>query len=83
MNRHSFQLWRRALAVWFLLMSAEFVHGVWRMKFLALWVGDFLARQVCVFTGSLLICSSPTCASVGFLLGRHAHSLPWDLFGSH
>jgi hypothetical protein len=55
MSRHTLQLWRRALAVWFLLMSAEFVHGLWRMKVLALWLGDFPARQVCVLTGSLLI----------------------------
>lgn len=45
----------RALAVWSLLMGAEFVHGLFRMKVLALWLGDFPARQVCVFTGSMLI----------------------------
>jgi hypothetical protein len=28
---------------------------VWPIKVLALWSGDFPARQVCVFTGSLLI----------------------------
>jgi len=55
MIRHTLQLWRRALGLWLLLMSAEFVHGLWRVKFLALWLGDFPARQVCVFTGSLLI----------------------------
>lgn len=55
MNRKTLRLWRRALAVWLLLMSAEFVHGLWRMKVLALWLGDFPARQVCVFTGSMLI----------------------------
>jgi hypothetical protein len=55
MSWHTLQLWRRVLSVWLLLMSAEFVHGLWRMKVLALWLGDFPARQVCVFTGSLLI----------------------------
>jgi hypothetical protein len=55
MNRQTLQLWRRALAVWLLLTSAEFVHGLWRMKILALWLGDFAARQVCVLTGSMLI----------------------------
>lgn len=55
MCEQTFQLWRRALALWFLLMAAEFVHGVWRVKVLAIWLGDFPARQVCFFTGSLLI----------------------------
>jgi hypothetical protein len=55
MSQHTFQLWGRALAVWLLLMIAEVVHGLWRMRYLALWLGDFPARQVCVFTGSMLI----------------------------
>jgi hypothetical protein len=55
MTEQTLQIWRRALVLWFLLMSAEFVHGLWRVKVLALWLGDFPARQVCVFTGSLLI----------------------------
>jgi hypothetical protein len=55
MNRNTLRLWRRALAIWLLLMSTEFVHGLWRMKVLALWMGDFLTRQICVFTGSMLI----------------------------
>jgi hypothetical protein len=55
MNQRTLQIGLRALGVWLLLMSVEFVHGVWRMKVLALWLGDFPARQVCVFTGSLLI----------------------------
>jgi len=55
MSEQTLQMWRRALAVWFLLWAAEFVHGVWRMKVLAIWLGDFPARQVCVFTGSMLI----------------------------
>lgn len=55
MSEQTFQLWRRALALWLLLWAAEFVHGVWRMKVLAIWLGDFPARQVCVFTGSMLI----------------------------
>lgn len=37
------------------LMSAEFVHGLWRMKVLGLWLEDFPARHVCVLTGAVLI----------------------------
>jgi hypothetical protein len=55
MSEQTLQLWSRALALWFLLWAAEFVHGVWRMKVLAIWLGDSPARQVCVFTGSMLI----------------------------
>jgi hypothetical protein len=55
MSGQTLQMWRRALALWLLLWAAEFVHGIWRMKVLAIWLGDFPARQVCVFTGSLLI----------------------------
>jgi len=36
-------------------MGAEFVHALRRMKVLALWLGDLPARQVCMFTGSMLI----------------------------
>jgi hypothetical protein len=55
MRQRILQIGLRAFALWLLLMTAEFVHGVWRAKVLALWLGDFPARQVCVFTGSLLI----------------------------
>lgn len=45
----------RALAVWLLIVCAESVHGVLRTMLLAPLVGDFHARQISVFTGSLLI----------------------------
>jgi hypothetical protein len=45
----------RALVVWFVIMGAESVHGVLRTIVIAPLVGDFRARQVTVFTGSLLI----------------------------
>jgi hypothetical protein len=45
----------RAFAVWLLLMTAEVVHGVIRTLVLTPVVGDFRARQLGVFTGSLLI----------------------------
>ena len=45
----------RALAVWLLLIAAEVVHGTLRTVLPAPVVGDFRARQVSVFTGSLII----------------------------
>jgi hypothetical protein len=36
-------------------MLVEFIHGTVRTLFLAPYIGDFLARQISVFTGSLLI----------------------------
>lgn len=45
----------RAFAVWLLLITAEAVHGIVRTLMLTPVVGDFRARQVGVFTGSLLI----------------------------
>jgi hypothetical protein len=45
----------RALAVWLILLVVESVHGIIRRVILEPWVGDFPARQISVFTGSLLI----------------------------
>ena len=45
----------RAFAVWLLLIVAEVIHGTVRMLVLTPLVGDFRARQIGVFTGSLLI----------------------------
>ena len=53
--------WLRAVGLWFLLMVAETLHGVWRMKVLAPWIGDAAARDVSVFTGSLVILLIYTC----------------------
>lgn len=47
--------WGRALAVWLLLMLAESMHGTMRTLYLAPLVGDFTARQISVFTGSLIM----------------------------
>jgi hypothetical protein len=46
---------RRALAVWLIIMGAEFIHGILRAVLLAPYVGDFQARQIGVFSGSILI----------------------------
>ena len=48
-------LWRRAFAIWLLLMPAGSVHGTLRILLLARRIGDFRARQVAVLTGSALI----------------------------
>jgi hypothetical protein len=50
----------RAAAVWLLLIAAEIVHGMARELWLAPLVGDFHARQIAVFSGSLLILSIVT-----------------------
>ena len=43
------------MAVWLVIMAVEVVHGVARTLLLAPIVGDFRARQIAVFTGSVLI----------------------------
>jgi len=45
----------RAFAVWLIIVAVETIHGALRTFFLASYVGDFRARQISVFTGSLLI----------------------------
>ena len=45
----------RAFLAWFVIMGAEFTHGALRTLFLEPLLGDSLARQVSVLTGSLLI----------------------------
>ena len=45
----------RALEVWLLISVVETLHGTARVKFLQPVLGDLPARQVAVFTGSLLI----------------------------
>ncbi len=45
----------RALLVWFVIIGVETVHGILRGLFLAPLIGDFPARRVSVFTGSVLI----------------------------
>ena len=45
----------RAFAVWLLLLALETVHGVFRRFAIEPWSGDFAARQIGVFTGSVLI----------------------------
>jgi hypothetical protein len=55
MNREDRAYWWRAIGLWFVLMAAETLNGLWRAKVLALWIGDAAARDVSVFTGSIVI----------------------------
>ena len=45
----------RAFLVWLVIIAVETVHGILRTLLLVPIMGDFPARQVSVFTGSLLI----------------------------
>jgi hypothetical protein len=47
--------WSRAIVIWLLLMAAEFIHGTIRTLWLSPAIGDFRARQIGVFTGSILM----------------------------
>lgn len=55
MMRERQEYWLRAVGLWLLLMAAETLHGLWRVKVLAIWLGDEFARDVGVFAGSLII----------------------------
>lgn len=46
---------RRSLTVWTAIIVAESIHGTARVLFLQPYVGDLRARQIGVFTGSLII----------------------------
>ncbi len=48
-------LYARALAVWFVIILAETIHGIIRTLFIAPSIGDFRSRQIGVLIGSLLI----------------------------
>jgi hypothetical protein len=45
----------RGVVVWCGIIIVEVLHGIARTVFLAPLVGDFRARQIAVFTGSILI----------------------------
>jgi hypothetical protein len=45
----------RGIAVWFLIMFAETLHGILRRLFVEPLIGDLTARQVGVLVGSLII----------------------------
>ena len=45
----------RGLVVWIVIIFAEVLHGTARVVWLEPLVGDFKARQICVFTGMAII----------------------------
>ena len=45
----------RAVGIWLTLVTVESIHGVMRRLFLEPQLGDLRARQVSVFTGTVLI----------------------------
>ncbi len=50
----------RGFIVWLVIMLAEVMHGMVRVTFLQPLVGDFPARQIAVFTGSVIILAITT-----------------------
>lgn len=55
-------MWTRALVTVAAIAAAETLHGIARTLWLAPVVGDHRARQIAVFTGSLLILAIATLA---------------------
>ncbi len=47
--------WLKVLAVWFLIVIAESIHGIIRQVLIAPMIGDLPARQIGVLTGSVII----------------------------
>jgi hypothetical protein len=74
MIRESHAYWLRAVGLWFLLMAAETLQGLWREKVLALWIANTFARDVGVFTGSLIILLI-TFACIGWIPAHDARTL--------
>jgi hypothetical protein len=46
--------WLRALGLWFSLIAAETLQGLWCVKLLTVWLPDTRVCDVGVFTGSLI-----------------------------
>ena len=74
MSREDRTYWFRALGLWIVLMLAETLQGLWRVKVLAIWIGEAAAREVSVFTGSLVILMI-TFAFIGWISARSARTL--------
>jgi hypothetical protein len=54
-GRNRSTVYLKGLAVWAALIFAEILHGAVRVLLMEPYVGDFRARQIGVFTGSLII----------------------------
>lgn len=74
MIRENEAYWLRAIGLWLLLMVAETLQGLWRVKLLTVWIGDEFAKDVGVFTGSLIILLI-TFACIGWIPARRAWTL--------
>ncbi len=74
MSREDRTYWFRALGLWVVLMLVETLQGLWRVKVLAIWIGEAAAREVSVFTGSLVILLI-TFACIGWISARSARTL--------
>ena len=66
--------WLRATSLWLLLMAAETLQGLWRVKVLAPWIGEENARDVGVFTGTLIVLLI-TFACIDWIPARDARTL--------
>jgi hypothetical protein len=55
-------------------MLVETLQGLWRVKVLVIWIGEAAAREVSVFTGSLVILLI-TFACIGWISARSARTL--------
>jgi len=73
-SREDRTYWFRALGLWIVLMLAETLQGLWRVKVLAIWIGEAAAREVSVFTGSLVILLIMF-ACIGWISARSARTL--------
>lgn len=62
----------RGFSVWLLIILAETIHGIARTLLLEPLIGDFRARQVSVFVGSIIIIAI-TFIFVRWLKGSHAY----------
>ena len=67
-------MWLRAFAVWLLMMGTEVIHGLLRTILLSPVVGDSRARQIAVFTGSLLILAI-TYLCIGWIRPRRSRPI--------
>lgn len=74
MSREDRTYWFRALGLWVVLMLVETLQGLWRVKVLVIWIGEAAAREVSVFTGSLVILLI-TFACIGWISARSARTL--------
>jgi hypothetical protein len=74
MSREDRTYWFRALGLWVVLMLVETLQGLWRVKVLAIWIGEAAAREVSIFTGSLVILLI-TFACIGWISARSARTL--------